>query len=83
MFVLVKLRVALGGHTGMTHDYVDIVRQMDFHLSSGKRTFVNPHTTVEVIRDAGRVGAAHLALTRQGIQNFVLRVGAQALFEVN
>ena len=64
MVILVKLRIALSRHARVTHDYVDIVRQMDFHFPSGKRTFVNPHTAVEVVGDAGCIRAAHLALTR-------------------
>ena len=83
MVILVKLCIALCGHTGMTHDDIHAVWNMDFHLPSGKGTLVDPKAVVKVIGDACRVGAAHLAFSCQSIQKFVLRMGAQALFEIN
>ena len=62
--ILVKLRVTLCSHTGMTHDDVHAVRNVNLHFSSGKGTLINPQTVIEVIGDACRVGAAHLAFTR-------------------
>ena len=62
--ILVKLRVTLSRHTGMTHDDVHSVGNMNLHLSSGKRALVNPHTTIEVVGDTGRIRATNLTLTR-------------------
>ena len=67
MIVLVKLRVALCGHTGMTHDHVYTVRNMNLHLSSRQRTFVDPQTVIEVVGNAGRIRAAHLTFASQRI----------------
>ena len=67
----------------MTHDDVHAVRNMDFHLSSGKGTLINPQTVVKVVGNACRVRTAHLAFSCQSIQNFVLRMGAQALLKVD
>ena len=64
MIVLVKLRIALCSHTGVAHDDVHSVGNMNLHLPSGKRTLVNPQTVIEVVRNAGCVRAAHLAFTR-------------------
>lgn len=62
--ILVKLRVTLSRHTGVSHHDVYTVRNVDFHLSSGKRALVNPHTTIEVVGDTGRIRATNLTLTR-------------------
>ena len=60
--------------------YLDYtVRNMNLHLPSGNRTFVDTQAVVEVIGDAGCIRAAHLTLSGEGIQNFVLCVSAQAL----
>ena len=64
MIILVKLRIALCGHTGVSHHDIYTVRNMDFHLPGGKWTLVDPKTVVKVIGDACRVGAANLTLTR-------------------
>ena len=64
MIVLVKLRIALCCHTGMSHDHVHAVRNVDLHLPSGNRALVNSQTVVKVVGDACRVGAAHLTFTR-------------------
>ena len=83
MIVLVKLRVALCGHTGMTHDHVYTVRNVNLHFPSGKGALINAQTAVEAVGNTCRVRTAHLAFTRQRVQNFVLRVGAQALLKVD
>ena len=62
--ILVELRITLCSHTGMTHDDVHAVRNVNLHLSSGKGTLVDAQTVVKVIGDARRVRAAHLTLTR-------------------
>ena len=81
--VLVKLRIALGGHARVTHHDVYVVGQVDFHFPSGKRALVDAHTTIEVVRDAGCIGAAHLALSCKSIENSILHMGAQALLKVD
>ena len=83
MIVLVKLRVALCRHTGMSHHDIYTVRNMNFHFPSGKGTLINPQTVVEIVGDARRVRAAHLTLSGERVQDFVLRVGAQALLKVD
>ena len=83
MIVLVKLRVALCRHTGMSHHDIYTVQNMNLHLPSGNRTLVNPQTVVEIVGDARRVRAAHLTLSGERVQDFVLRVGAQALFKID
>ena len=83
MIILVELRVALCGHTGMPHDHVHTVRNVDFHLPSGNWALVNPQTVVEIVGDARRVRAAHLTLSGERVQDFVLRVGAEALLKVH
>ena len=64
MIVLIKLRVALSRHASVTHHDIYTVRNMDFHLTSGKGTLINPQTVVKVVGNAGRVRAANLTLTR-------------------
>ena len=64
MVILVKLRVTLCAHTGMTHHDIHAVWNMDFHFPSGKGTLVDPKAVVKVIGDAGRIRAANLTLTR-------------------
>ena len=49
MIILVKLRVTLCGHTGMTHDSIHAVWNMNFHLPSGNRAFVDSQTVVEIV----------------------------------
>ena len=83
MVILVKLRVALSRHASVTHYDVYAVRNVDFHLPSGNRTLVNPQTVVEIVGDARRVRAAHLTLSGERVQDFVLRVGAQALLKID
>ena len=83
MVILVKLRVALSRHASVTHYDVYAVRNVDFHLPSGNRTLVDTQAVVEIVRDTGRIRAAHLTFASQRIQNFVLRVGAQALLKVD
>ena len=83
MIVLVKLRVALCRHTGMTHDDVYAVRNVNLQLASGKGTLINPQAVIEVVRNACRVCAAYLTFASKRIQNFVLRMGAQALLKVD
>ena len=81
--ILVKLRVTLSRHAGVHHDDMDAVRDVDFHLPSGNRTLVDTQAVVEIVRDTGRIRAAHLTFASQRIQNLVLRVGAQILFKVD
>ena len=83
VIILVKLRITLCGHAGMTHDHVHVVRNVNLHFPSGKGTLVNPQAVVEVVGDTGRIRTAHLAFSRKSIQNFVLRMGAQALLKVD
>ena len=64
MVILIKLRVALSRHASVTHHDIYTVRNMDFHLTSGKGTLINPQTVVKVVGNAGRVRAANLTLTR-------------------
>ena len=81
--ILVKLCITLCGHTGVSHDNVHAVRNMDFHFPSRNRTLVDAQTIVEVIGNTGRIRAAHLTLTSQRIQNFVFRVSVEHTFEVD
>ena len=81
--ILVKLRVTLSRHAGVPHDDMDAVRDVDFHLPSGNRTLVDTQAVVEIVRNTGRIRAAHLTFASQRIQYFVLCVSAQALFEIN
>ena len=83
MIVLVKLRVALCRHTGMSHHDIYTVRNMNLHLPSGNRTLVDAQTVVKVVRNAGRIRSAYLTLSCERVQDFVLRVGAQALLKVD
>ena len=83
MIVLVKLRVTLCRHTGMTHDDVHSVGNMNLHLSSGKGTLIDAQTVIEIVGDARCVRAAHLTLSGERVQDFVLRVGAQALLKID
>ena len=64
MIVLIELSIALGRHSRVTHDYVDVMWQVNFHLSSGQRALINTHAAIEVVRNTSRVCAAHLAFTR-------------------
>ena len=63
MVILIKLRIALCSHTGMTHDHVHTVRNVDLHFPSGKWTLVDPKAVVKIIGDAGRIRAANLTLS--------------------
>ena len=81
--VLVKMRVALCSHTRVSHNHVYAVRNVDFHLPSGNWALVNSQAVIEIVGDAGCVRAAHLTFARQRVQDFVLGVGAQALFKVD
>ena len=83
MIILVKLRIALCGHAGVPHDDMDAVRDVDFHLPSGNRTLVDTQAVVEIVRDTGRIRAAHLTFASQRIQNFVFRMGTQALLKID
>ena len=62
--ILVKLCIALCGHTGMTHDRVHTVWNVNLHLPSGQGTLVNSQTAVKVVRNAGRIRSAHLTFAR-------------------
>ena len=81
--ILVKLRVALSRHASVTHYDVYAVRNVNLHFPSGKGTLINPQTVVEIVGDARRVRAAHLTLSGERVQDFVLRVGAQALLKID
>ena len=83
MVILIKLCIALCGHTSMTHDDVHTVRNVNLHFPSGKGALINAQTVIKVVGNAGRVCAAHLAFSCQSIQNFVLRMGAEALLKIN
>ena len=83
MVILVKLRVALSRHASVTHYDVYAVRNVDFHLPSGNRTLVDTQAVVAIVRDTGRVRAAYLTFSCEGIQDFVLRMGTQALLKVD
>ena len=83
MIILVKLRVALRGHASVPHHDIYAVRNVNFHLPSGKRTLINSQTVVEIVGDARRIRAAHLTLSGERVQDFVLRVGAEALLKVH
>lgn len=76
MVILVKLRITLSRHASVTHHDIYTVRNVNLHLSSRQRTFVDAQAVVKVIRNAGCVRATHLALSCEGIQDFVLCVGA-------
>ena len=83
MVILVKLCIALCGHTSVPHDNVHAVRNVDLHFPSGKWTFVDPQAVVEAICNASRIRAAHLALSGERVQDFVLRMGTEALLKIN
>ena len=83
MIILVKLRSPLCCHTGMPHNRIHAVRNMNLHLPSGNRTLVNSQAVVEVIRNAGCVRATHLTLSCKSIQNFIFRMGVEHTFEVD
>lgn len=83
VIILVKLRIALCCHAGMPHDHVYTVRNVNLHLSSGNRALVNPQTVVEVVRNTSRVCAAHLTLSCESVQNFVLRMRTKTLLKVD
>ena len=83
MIILVKLRIALSRHASVTHHDIYAVRNVNLHFSSGKGALVNPKTVIEVVRNAGRICTAHLTFASQRIQNFVFRMGAQALLKVD
>ena len=83
MVILVKLCITLCGHTGMPHDGIRAVRNVNLHLTSGNRTLVNSQAVVEVIRNAGCVRATQLTFASQRIQNFVFRMGTQALLKID
>ena len=83
VIILVKLRVALCRHAGMPHDHIHAIRSMNLHFPSGKGTLVDAQTIVEIVGDARRVRAAHLTLSGERVQDFVLRVGAQALLKID
>ena len=68
MVILVKLRVTLSRHAGVTHDDMDAVRDVDFHLPSGNRTLVDTQAVVEIVGNTGRVRTAHLISASQRIQ---------------
>ena len=81
--VLVKLRVTLSRHASVTHHDIYAVRNMDLHFPSGKWTLVDSKAVVKVIGDAGRIRAANLTLSCESVQDFVLRMGAEALLKIN
>ena len=83
MIVLIELSIALGRHSRVTHDYVDVMWQVNFHLSSGQRALINTHAAIEVVRNTSRVCAAHLAFSGERVQDFVLRVSAQTLLKID
>ena len=83
MIILVKLRVALCSHTSVPHDNVHVMRNVDLHFPSGQGALVNSQAVVEIIRDAGRIRAANLTLSCESVQDFVLRMGAEALLKIN
>ena len=83
VIVLVKLCITLSRHTGMTHDDVHSVGNMNLHLSSAKGTLIEAQTVIEIVGDARCVRAAHLTLSCEGIQNFVLCVSAEAPLKVD
>ena len=62
-------------YAGVPHDDMDAVRDVDFHLPSGNRTLVDTQAVVEIVRDTGRVRAAYLTFSCEGIQDFVLCMG--------
>ena len=81
--VLIELSITLGRHSRVTHDYVDVMWQVNFHLSSGQRALINTHAAIEVVRNTSRVCAAHLAFSGERVQDFVLRVSAQTLLKID
>ena len=83
MIVLVKLRITLCSHTCVSHDHVYTVWNVNLHFSSGNRTLVDTQAVVEIVRDTGRIRAAHLTFASQRIQNFVFRMGTQALLKID
>ena len=83
MIILVELRVALCGHTGMTHDRVHTVWNVNLHFSSGKGALINAQTAVEAVGNTCRVRTANLTLSCESVQDFVFRMGTQALLKVD
>ncbi|MCQ5048650.1 hypothetical protein, partial [Agathobaculum butyriciproducens] len=49
MIILVELRIALSRHASVTHHDIYTVRNMDFHLPSGKGALINAQTAVEAV----------------------------------
>ena len=83
MVILVKLCIALCGHTSVPHDHVHTFRNVNLHFPSGKGALINAQAVVKVIGDAGRIRAANLTLSCESVQDFVLRMGAEALLKIN
>ena len=81
--ILVKLRIPLRRHTGVPHDDVHTVRNVEFHLPSGKGALVDAQPVVRIVGNTGRIRTTDLAFARQRVQDFVLGVSAQALLKVD
>ena len=81
--ILVELCIALCGHASVSHHDIYAVRNMNLHFSSGKRALIDAQAVVEIVRDTGRIRAAHLTFASQRIQNFVFRMGTQALLKID
>ena len=83
MIILVKLRIALRGHTGMSHDDIHAVGNVNLHFPSGNRALVNSQAVIKVVCNTCCVRSAHLTFSGEHVQDFVLRMSAETLLKVD
>ena len=81
MVVLVELFVALCRHTGVPHNDVYTARHAQAQLAGWQRALEDAQPSAEVIGDAGRIRAAHLAFAGERVQDAVLFAAWSACFD--
>ena len=83
VIILIAFLAALCGHTGVTHHDVYIARNMQMHFVGRQRPLIDPHSSGEVVSDAGRVGTPDFTFPGKRIQNPVLLFSCKPFIKVN
>ena len=81
--VLVKLRIALCGHTGMAHNDPAVCWNTEPHPVRRYGTFVDAQMPVRAVRDASSVCAALFTFRRQYGEDAALLLGTELVSAVD
>ena len=58
MVIVIVFFISLGGHSGVSHNNIDVIRDFQVKFMGRQRLFMDFHMPISVIGNAGGIGAS-------------------------